>query len=342
MAKVSMTAPSDDENLKSLEKGLIKQYGEGVIVPGNFILENPKKVLNVSPKFDLALGGIPEGSWATFAGPPGCGKTTLALAIAAAGQIDDRLVFYLDAEGRLKPMNLNGIKGLKATDVRVVRSTTERQLNGEDFLNIATNIIKAHRGCILIIDSASALCPSDEMSNDVTGKARSSNPKTLGNFVRKNAGIVSTGNNIVVIIKHIISNTSGFGSPHMEDGGVKVKYQADIQLRTVTAPKTWKEQESVVGQIIEWDVLKYALPLHNNIRKFETYIRYGVGVDDIQECMELAQDFGIIDVSGTWLALDYNGEKIKYQGGAKFRAHLEEHPDVIKYLKDKLHEIQGV
>lgn len=343
MAKaVSVTAPNDNENLKTLEKGLIKQYGEGVIVPGNFIIDNPKKVLSISPMFDMAMGGIPEGSWATFSGPSGCGKTTLALATAAAGQQDGRLVFYLDAEGRLKPMNLQGIKGLKANEVRVIRSTEERQLSGEDFLNIGTDILKTHKGCILIIDSASALCPADEMANEVTGKTRSGNPKTLGNFCRKNAGVVSTMNNIVIIIKHIISNTSGKGSPYMEDGGVKIKYQADVQLRTVYSPEVWKEGESIVGHVVEWDVLKYALPLHNNIRKFKTYIRYGVGIDDIQETMELAQDFGIIDLAGSWLSFEYNGEKQKFQGAAKLRAYMEENPEALKFIKGKLSEIQGI
>ena len=343
MARQTALATCDDnEELKNLEKGLIKQYGEGVIVPGTFILENRKKVLSISPMVDMALGGIPEGVLVTLSGPPGCGKTTLALQIAAAAQADGRLVFYEDAEGRLKPMNLEGIFGLDSKKVRVIRSTEERQLNGEDYLNIGTNVLKAHPGCVLIIDSASALCAANEMASEVTGSSRSANPKTLGNFCRKNAGVISTMNNIVIIIKHIIANTSGYGSPWMEDGGVKVKYQADIQLRTTKTPESWEESKSIVGQIVEWDVLKYALPLHNNIRKFKTYIRYGIGVDHIQETMELAQDYGVVDLAGSWLSFEKDGEKHKYQGSAKLRAFLQDSPETLKFLRDKINEIHGI
>lgn len=334
----------EDEEFKQLaifEKGVTKQYGENIIVPGTFVLQNKKKILSVSPMFDSSLGGLPEGSWVTLAGPPGCGKTTLALNIGASAQADGRLVFYIDAEGRLKVMNLEGVEGLNAEQVRIIRSTEDRQLTGEDYLNIGTNILKAHRGSVLIIDSASALCAANEMTSEVTGSSRSANPKTLGNFCRKNAGIVSTMNNVVIIIKHVISNTSGYGSPWMEDGGVKVKYQADIQLRTTKSPEMWEENKSIVGQIVEWDVLKYALPLKNNVRKFKTYIRYGVGVDKLTETIQLALDYGIIDAAGAWYSFEIDGQKQKFQGQAKLYEGLKQDTKSLISIQEQVSAISG-
>lgn len=327
------------EELSTLEKGIIKQYGENVIVSGGFILKNKKKILSISPNFDSSIGGIPEGSWVTFAGPAGCGKTTLALQVAQAGQADGRLVFFLNAEGRLKEMNLRGIEGLNADEVKVIQSTEERQLTGEDYLNIGTNILKAHKGCILILDSASALCSSDEMTKEVTGSSRSANPKTLGNFCRKNAGIVSTMNNIVVVIKHIITNTSGYGATFMEDGGVKIKFQADIQLRTTKTPEVWEENGSSVGQIIEWDIVKYAIPPKNNIRKFKTYLRYGTGVDKLTEMIQLALDYGVIDAAGAWYSFEKGEEKHKFQGQAKLYAGLKDNQVLRNYIQEQVYAI---
>jgi len=327
------------EEISTFEKSIIKQYGENVIVPGSYVIKNKKKVLSISPMFDSALGGIPEGSWVTFAGPAGCGKTTLALQVAQSGQADGRPVFYLNAEGRIREMNLRGINGLNPDEIKIIQSTEDRQLTGEDYLNIGTNILKANKGCILILDSASALCSSDEMTKEVTGSSRSANPKTLGNFCRKNAGIVSTMNNVVVVIKHIITNTSGYGATFMEDGGVKIKFQADIQLRTTKSPEVWEENGGNVGQIVEWDIVKYAMPLKNNVRKFKTYIRYGTGVDKLTEMIQLALDYGVIDAAGAWYSFEKDEEKHKFQGQAKLFAALKDNEELRNYVQAQVNAI---
>ncbi len=320
----------------SVEKDLIKKYGAGVIVPASFVLEKPKKVLSFSPAVDIGLsGGIPEGSWFLVSAPPKAGKSTSVLQFAATAQQAGKKVFYMDVEGRFKSMNLQGIHGLDGDKLLLIRSTPDRQYTGEEFLSIAVELLKDkdNIGCVLIIDSASALCPADEIADDVTGSKRSSTPKMLSNFLKKMAGVVPVMNSIVIIIQHLIANTSGYGLPFMEDGGVKAQYQADIKLRG-KAGKRWIEGEKQIGQTVEWEVVTSALGPPG--AKVESYIRYGYGIDDITETIMLASDFGIITKAGSWFTLP-DGNKM--QGQEKVYLYLKEHPEAFAAIAGKLKEM---
>lgn len=328
-------------DLKELEKKLIKEYGE-IITDGSSIIENPKKIVRISPSFDSALVGVPEGSWVTLSGPSGCGKTTLALKMAKEFQQQGSLIVYLNAEGRLKPMNLLGIEGLDPSPekFKVISSTSETQLSGEDYLEIGSSYIKSVPRCVLIVDSASSLCPSSEMGKETSGEIRSSSPKILANFCRKHAGIVPAMNSVIIVIKHIITNTSGYGAKWMEDGGVKIQFQADIRITTKGAPEQWIDGNNIIGQVVEWSVLKSACGAP--MKTFKSYIRYGTGIDEVSECIELAQDFGVIDKAGSWLKFKVNGEEIKFQGAAKTRQYLVENPNVYQDIRSQVYQILGV
>ena len=55
-------------------------------------------------------------------GLPKTGKTSSMLHLAANAQKEGRKVIYLDAEGRLKSHNLDGIDGLDIDAIKVIRS----------------------------------------------------------------------------------------------------------------------------------------------------------------------------------------------------------------------------
>ena len=216
--------------LSSFDKDMNKKYGN-VFIPVSQIVEKKTEIVPVTPNLDIALnGGIPEGSWSVFSGAPKAGKTTLALTVAANGQkLFDKKVFYLDVEGRLKKMNLQGIPGLMLDPEHfcVIQSTEDTILSAENFLNIAQEIIKAYPRCIIIIDSTSALCSAHEMENDITGQTRALGPKILASFCRQMGTVVPIQQTMILMIQHLIANTSGMGPKYMEDSGRKVQYQKE-------------------------------------------------------------------------------------------------------------------
>lgn len=324
---------------------LVKKYGDSVFISADFLLDEEREVLSLSPACDIALnGGIPMGGIAVFSGKSGTGKTSSALQlIANAQQVNpNRKIFYDDVEHRLAKKNLRGIHGLIINPeyFKVIQSSKEKILSAEDHINIMVQLIKDNPGSIAVIDSASALCAQSEINEDVRGNVRASGPKLMAAFCRQIAAVVRVNKCLVIIIQHMIANTGGMGGPSwIEDGGEKIKYQADVRLRIKYIEK-WKEGESQVGQIIHWEVVKSALG--GPIEMFDSYLRYGYGLDDVWETINMACDIGLIKKGGSWFTLSFLGEKkdeeTKIQGQEKLYQFLRNNPDTYKLLYSKVKE----
>lgn len=326
---------------------LVKKFGESVFIDADFLLEEKQEIINLSPACDIHLGGgIPTGSLVTFAGKSGTGKTSTALQLAANAQQSNpnRVIIYDDVEHRLKKLNLKGIHGLDISKERfkVVRSTQEKILSAEDHLNIMIQLIKDNPGCVAVIDSSSALCSMSEMVEDVKANGRASGPKLLAAFCRQIAPVILVNKCIVIIIQHVIANTSGYGPAWVEDGGEKLKYQADVKMR-IKGIEKWGDGDNRVGQIITWEIVKSALG--PPVEKFESYLRYGYGLDDAWEIIDLACDIGLIKKGGAWFTLNFckqadaeEGEKIQGQENLYqlLRSKPELYNDLLKQVKESL------
>lgn len=317
-----------------IEKYLASQYGDGVVIDADFILQHQKSIVSVSPASDIAIGGIPEGSWVTLSGAPKCGKTTLALQIAAnAQQKYDKFLYYLDVEGRFKEMNISGVHGLNKDKIRIIHSIKGKILSAEDFLNAGMYVIRNHPGSILIVDSSSALCAEKEMSEAITSQSRNSGPKLLASFCRQMGNVVPVQDTIVIIIQHLIANTSGYGAGYIEDGGQKIKYQSDIKLRCKGVER-WVVKDEQVGQIVTWEVVHSALGAPG--KKIENYIRYGYGIDKEMEIINIACDVGLITKGGAWYTCEWMEQPQKFQGAENLRQFLSENPQHYHKLYDSI------
>ena len=161
----------------SLNEDVTKTFGENIILTGNAIVDRKTIIIPVSPSIDIILnGGIPEGSFVILTGQPKCGKTTTSLDFAATAQKaeyahssfkDGREVYYLNIEGRLKKRDLEGIPGLNLNKFHVIGSQQGKILHAEEYLQIGEKIINEIPGCVLIIDSYSALCTEAEITSEM-------------------------------------------------------------------------------------------------------------------------------------------------------------------------------
>lgn len=297
------------------------------------ILEQDNKIVSISPAADLVISGVPEGSWVILSGAPKSGKTSLALEIAKNGQLQyGKNVFYIDAEGRLKKMNITGVDGFIKEKCTIVQSTQDNILSAEKLLNITMDIIRNEKESIVIIDSTSALCAENELTSDITASSRASGPKLLASFCRQMGTVVPVQKTIVICIQHLIANTSGYGVPYMEDGGRKIQYQVDIKLRAKGIER-WKDKEGKqIGQIVKWEV--YSSALGSPGGDIENYIRYGKGIDIIQENIVLATDIGIIKQAGPWYSCEILGEK--FQGQERLYDYLSNNKDKLNILYQEI------
>ena len=76
---------------ETLEKSIIKEFGEHIIRSGNSVVDTELVVVPISPCLDIILGGgIPEGSFVIFTGQPKCGKTTSTQRTQKIAMVIDR------------------------------------------------------------------------------------------------------------------------------------------------------------------------------------------------------------------------------------------------------------
>ena len=261
-------------------------------------------------------------------------NTTTALQIAAnAQQQYNKPVYYGNVEHRIEKKELTGIHGLKIEDIEVIQSHEGKILSAQDHLQEYTTIIKDVPGCILIVDSSSALCAEGEFSSEIKSQGRNEGPKLLATFCRRMASVVPVNRVLVIIIQHLIANTSGYGEPYYEDGGRKVQYQADTKLRCTTFQK-WENSSKTdqIGQIINWQIKTAALTKPGG--KFQSYLRYEYGLDDMKELISLGLDMGIIEKGGAWFAVPGHDKKIN--GEDNVRQYFVENPENFEELKQQI------
>ena len=334
----------------TLKDDVLKSFGDEIILSGNALIDKKVLTIPVSPALDIILnGGIPEGSFVVLTGQPKCGKTTTSLDFAATAQKIDyqgslknpREVYYLNIEGRLKKRDLEGIPNLDLERFHIIGSQQGKILHAEEYLQIAERIINEIPGCILIIDSYSALCTEAEITSDMDKMQRADGAKLLAKFCRKVANVIPVNKNIVIGITHLMGNPTGYGAEFKEKSGQAIAYQTDIKLRAKTF-KPWNigTDNTQIGQEIEWQVVCSALGPPGGITT--SYIRYGEGIDRYTELINLASDVGIINKGGAWYTITCLEDKPKFQGTEKVRNFLIEHQEAYKLVQQSVKEVLGI
>jgi recombination protein RecA len=333
--KISSSKFNDDV----VSSSIVSKYGD-VVRSGKEVLDsiNNLEVIGVSPAVDIALGGgLREGSVVVMTGDPKSGK------------------IYIDTEGRMNEQNFTGIKGLDPDKIIVIQSTDDRILSAEDFLNIVEYYINNDPGCLIITDSLSNMVPACELEGEVRTGVRNALPRLLSMFFKRISGT------------HNIANTGGspYAPSKMADCGNMLQYQAGTNM-IITHRGKWqvpKDSGPHVGQIANW-VVKTSNAGGRPNSTAESWIRYGVGIDEVQEVVQIACEFRLIKTAGAWYTIacavdepqhpviakilaDNNvGDKqedierfFKFQGSNNVLEFLNNHYEIAQFIYEKIKEL---
>lgn len=302
-AKKATTKFAEDE----ISNSIISKYGD-VVRSGTEVLDNINslKVIGLSPALDIALGGgLREGSVVVMTGDPKSGKTTTAMHFAAKCQKEGKRIIYVNTEGRLSEQNYK-IKDLDPSKIIVVESTNERILTAEDFLNITEYYINNDPGCLIITDSLSNMVPACELEGEVRTGVRNALPRLLSMFFKRISGTLMKNKVILICITHNIANTGGspYAPQKMADCGNMLQYQAGTNM-VITHRGKWQVPKDTgvhVGQIANW-VIKTSNAGGRPNSIAESWIKYGIGIDEIQEIIHIACEFRLIKAAGAWYTI---------------------------------------
>ena len=322
---------------------LTAKYGK-IIESGTAVLDQLKElsVLSVSPAIDLALGGgFREGQVVVLTGDPKTGKTTTALYAAAKAQAAGKKVYYVSTEGRLTKHNFTGIKGLDVDAIEIIQTTDDKpNISAETYLNVMERLIKEEENLFLICDSTSNMVPQDELDGEIRTGVRNALPRLLAMFFKRISGDMQRMKAIGVFITHNITDTSGsrYGPARKSDCGTMLQFQAGTNM-IITHRGKWevpKESGNHVGQIANWKVMTSAAG-GTPLNQFQSWIRYGVGIDEAQELAHTATEFALIQAKGAWYTLsslvDDREEKTVSDWLKKNHPDAVKEEDIVKVFK---------
>lgn len=337
-----------DAPIEDVLSRLISEIGEDIVSTGRDLLDTKREIISFGPKLDSILGGgIPEGTLVLIAGKPKSTKSTSILSFLRNAQEKGRNTWYFDVESRLKEMNVSGIKGLDPDKLIHIKSRANNLLTAEKVLTSVLRILKDDPGAVVVIDSLSALITEGEYTKDLSGIGRTDLHKLLSNFYKQASALLNINKGILIGVNHIISNLGNTSahSPWIESGSIKGQYYSDIRLRVKYA-QLWKAGEDVIGQTVNWicDCSSMSAPGG----EVEGYVRYGVGIDVLQELIMTGIDAGLIQKAsgGGWLTCTFitkrDNEDHKYQGEAKLYAALSENEEWQTWLREDLKEMGAI
>jgi recombination protein RecA len=322
------------EKMKALGQalaGIDKQFGKGSIMRlGDGAEPAPVSVVpSGSIALDLALGvgGLPRGRVVEIYGPESSGKTTLALHAIAEVQKAGGVAAFIDAEHALDVTYARRL-GVNLADLLVSQPDT-----GEQALEITEQLVRSGAIDLVVIDSVAALVPKAEIEGEMGDAHMGIQARLMSQALRKLTGVVSRNQTIVIFINQIRMKIGVvFGNPETTTGGHALKFYASVRL-DIRRTGQVKDGDAVVGSRTRVKVVKNKVA--PPFREAEFDIRYGVGVDRHAEAVDLGVERGLLEKSGSHIALD--GERIG-QGRERAVEWLRANPEVFERLVARIRE----
>jgi recombination protein RecA len=317
-----------DPNLKNTLAQIEKEFGEGAIMPlGTEKLHQIEGIASGSLSLDLALGGrgFPKGRVVEVFGPESSGKTTLALHVVANAQRAGGIAAFIDAEHALDP------SWAKKLGVELETLLVSQPSSGEEAMHITEMLVKSNAVDVIVIDSVAALVPRKELEGEMGDSHVGLQARLMSQALRKLTGAIAKSKTCVVFINQIREKIGVmFGSPETTPGGRALKFYASCRI-DVRRIGQIKEGEEVVGQRVKAKVVKNKVAPPFRVAEFD--MMHSNGISLAADVIDLAVASKIIVRSGAWFRY---GEMQLGQGKEKTRLYLDEHPDLLEELKNKV------
>ncbi len=330
-AKAVHHAKSDSDDSKMLENALgqiEKAFGRGSIMKlseaGNMTVSG---ISTGAFSIDLALGGMgfPRGRIIECFGPESSGKTTLALHVVASAQREGGIAAFIDAEHALDPLWAKRL-GVNLEDLLVSQPSS-----GEEALQIAEMLIKSNAVDVIVIDSVAALVPQAELNGEIGDSHVGLQARMMSQAMRKLTGAISKSKTCVIFINQIREKIGVmFGSPETTPGGRALKFYSSCRV-DVRRISQLKDGDNIIGMRMKVKIVKNKVA--PPFRQTEVDLLGSRGISLEGDIVDLALVYNIITRSGTWMS--YGDLKLG-QGRDKARAYMEEHPEVVAELREKI------
>ena len=328
----------EQKKAKALETAIAqieKDFGKGAIMKLGEASESMhvEAVPTGSLSLDIALGvgGIPKGRIIEVYGPESGGKTTLSLHMVAEVQKRGGIAGFIDAEHALDPVYAKNI-GVDIDNLYISQPDS-----GEQALEIADAMVRSGAVDIVVVDSVAALTPKAEIDGEMGEAHVGLQARLMSQALRKLTSTVSRTKCIVIFINQLREKIGVmFGNPETTAGGRALKFYASVRL-DVRRTETLKASGNMIGNRVKVKVVKNKVAPPFKEALFD--IMFGKGISTSGDILDLAVEQNIINKSGAWFA--YGAEKIG-QGRDNAKQYLEDHPDIMAEIEEKVRGAYGL
>ena len=323
-------------NLKGLEA--LRQQIKAV--HGKEAINDPKAVFEIKRiptgnlEIDLALdGGVPEGRIIEIYGPEASGKTTFTLALAAHAQKKGYGVGFVDMEHALDE-NYAATLGFNTRRDDVIISQPD---NGEQALDIMKMMIESGDIKFIILDSIAALVPKAELEGETGKGAMGSQARMMSTALKQLCAKINK-QKVTVVFTNQLRMKIGvmFGNPETTSGGNAMKFYASLRI-DMRKSEQIKNGEEILGQCSNFKMIKNKTG--RMIPTFPLRILYGVGFDNMQSVLNLAEAHGIVTKAGAWYSMEGKGNIA--QGAEAMKELLKNDPKLTNEIVAKIKELRA-
>ena len=218
-----------------------------------------------------------------------------------------------------------------------------------DMVDIATQLMEVGVDMI-VVDSISALLPAIYFEKDSSELKKLEDTKQIGAEAKDMTHAVkmlnyANKNTLLVLISQQRNQFGSMHASHIPTGGMAVKFFSS------TVVKLWSSEaeanaikagvkngdkiiEQRVGRPVNWIIDYNKLGPPNLSGQYDFYFQGDhIGVDQVGEVLDVAEQFGIVEKGGAWYTV--NAER--FQGRAKAVQYLRDNPDVVEKLKAEIY-----
>lgn len=312
-------------DLKKLVDNIEKEFGKDAICGNTMEVD---RVSSGSLLLDKALGGgYALGRLVEIMGGESSSKTTLA--IHACREIQDRgkAVGYIDTE---QAMDLDYVASI-GVDLSPEKFILSQAETAEMALTIMKRMLDCEEIGIVVLDSIAALVPKARIDGNVGDQVIALTARLLSAELPIIAQKAKRNNILVICINQYRSNIGGFMGPtNVTPGGQAMKFYASQRIETARiGNKQEGDEVSAIRVKATIKKNKVAPPF----RKAELTVRFGIGIDVLQEILDLAVEQELIKKAGSWYSY---GDVRLGQGEANVRNMLTDNPELLEEIRLKI------
>ena len=370
--------------LDVLIKDFNKQYKEEIAARGIARIQVARIPFS-SPRANYMLyGGLPRGRIVEFAGEENGGKTTSALDAVANAQklfkeewqqeIDDleaiekhkkeqdaRLTYlksrgpkqavYLDCENTLDE-DWAKLLGVAVDEMMVIKPMSQ---TAEQLFEMVLQIIETDEAGIVVIDSLGVMLSAQAYEKSMEEKTYGGIAAPLTLFSKKAELLCIKYNCTLIGINQMREDMKSTYGGMTTTGGKGWKHNCSLRLMfqkgsfiDESCNEIKRSSESPAGNLVSINIAKTKICKPDRRIGFYT-LNYTYGIDVLNDTVELAIKYGIINKAGAWFTFvdietgefitDDEDEIIKLQGKANVLEYLQENEHLFEEISTKLNQL---